>query len=235
MNKRQSQSGSAHLIIIIVLVVALLGALGYVFYLNFMQQKATPAPASVAVVAPSEVALSETESDQFLNTGLSIKRPSSWSASTTGGKDTEMGSNVITITSPDGNTDISFRITSGGGLGGTCTEGNGVISKFDKDTIPGYPNAIFVSQVIANNNGTQDYYLGIESNSGSIQSVVTGSDACEVYLADIHGLPELKAGNMQLFATFKNVNNHTTSTLSSFEKLSETDNYKIVKRIIQSL
>jgi len=55
-NKKQSQSGSSHLVIIIVLVVALLGALGYVFYLNFMQPKSTPAPTpAVAVVStPTE-------------------------------------------------------------------------------------------------------------------------------------------------------------------------------------
>ena len=43
-NKKQSQSGSAHLVVIVVLVVALLGALGYVFYLNFMQPKVADVP-----------------------------------------------------------------------------------------------------------------------------------------------------------------------------------------------
>lgn len=38
-NKRKSQSGFAHLAIIIVLVVALLGALGYIYWQNFMQPK----------------------------------------------------------------------------------------------------------------------------------------------------------------------------------------------------
>ena len=39
MKKQKSQSGSMRLIIIIVLVVALLGVLGFVYWLNFMQQK----------------------------------------------------------------------------------------------------------------------------------------------------------------------------------------------------
>ncbi|MEI6228895.1 MAG: hypothetical protein WCP11_02660 [Candidatus Saccharibacteria bacterium] len=48
MNKKQSQSGSAHLVVIIVLVAALLGALGFVFYQNFMVAKTeTPAPVVV--------------------------------------------------------------------------------------------------------------------------------------------------------------------------------------------
>jgi len=40
-NKKQSQSGSIHLIITIVLAVALIGALGFVFYQNYMQPKAS--------------------------------------------------------------------------------------------------------------------------------------------------------------------------------------------------
>ena len=39
MNKKQSQSGSAHLIIIMILCVALIGALGFVYWQNFMQPK----------------------------------------------------------------------------------------------------------------------------------------------------------------------------------------------------
>ncbi len=39
MNKTKSQSGSAHLIIIIILSVALIGSLGFVFYQNYMQPK----------------------------------------------------------------------------------------------------------------------------------------------------------------------------------------------------
>ncbi|MDB5166970.1 MAG: hypothetical protein JWN26_115 [Candidatus Saccharibacteria bacterium] len=38
MKSRQSQAGSAHLVIIIVLVVALLGALGFVFWQNFINK-----------------------------------------------------------------------------------------------------------------------------------------------------------------------------------------------------
>jgi len=40
-DKKQSQSGFAHLAIIIVLVVALIGALGFVYWQNFMQPKAS--------------------------------------------------------------------------------------------------------------------------------------------------------------------------------------------------
>lgn len=39
MNKKQYQSGNAHLIIIIILALALIGSLGALFWLNFMQPK----------------------------------------------------------------------------------------------------------------------------------------------------------------------------------------------------
>lgn len=39
MNKKQYQSGSAHLAVIVVLVLALLGSVGFIFYQNFIQDK----------------------------------------------------------------------------------------------------------------------------------------------------------------------------------------------------
>ena len=41
MNKQKSQSGFAHLVIIIILAVALVGTLGFVFYQNVIQKKDT--------------------------------------------------------------------------------------------------------------------------------------------------------------------------------------------------
>ena len=60
MNKKQSQSGSAHLLVVILLVVALLGALGYAFYLNFIQSHSVEDTSTSVVVEP--VATSEPNS-----------------------------------------------------------------------------------------------------------------------------------------------------------------------------
>ena len=43
MNKQKSQSGFAHLALIIILIVALLGTLGFVYWQNFMQPKSETA------------------------------------------------------------------------------------------------------------------------------------------------------------------------------------------------
>lgn len=44
MNKKQSQAGSSHLILIIVLVVVVLGALGYIYWTNYTKSKTTTTP-----------------------------------------------------------------------------------------------------------------------------------------------------------------------------------------------
>jgi hypothetical protein len=94
-NKKQSQSGFAHLAIIIVLVVALLGSLGFVFWQNFMQPKPvdnTPTPAVIdnkKVVSEATIIEPAVVVDSFLKSFLSY-----------------MGSSDL------GNTDASFAAKS---------------------------------------------------------------------------------------------------------------------------
>ena len=47
MNKQQSQIGSSHLILIIALAIVILGGLGYVYWLNYMQPKVAENTVSV--------------------------------------------------------------------------------------------------------------------------------------------------------------------------------------------
>lgn len=80
-NKKQSQQGSLHLILIIALVLVALGGLGYVYWLNFMQPKSSDASLVITesadtttnttpAVAPSTVV------DNFLTSFLSYKNSS---------------------------------------------------------------------------------------------------------------------------------------------------------------
>jgi len=114
-NKKQSQSGSAHLVIIIVLVIALLGALGYVFYINFMQPKSTPAPTpEVAVVSTPTPTPTETNAGYLVldDWDVKFKLP------------TNLGSNVITnqkATDANGEDYYKFSTERVSALGGDCT------------------------------------------------------------------------------------------------------------------
>lgn len=52
-NKHRSQTGSVHLVIIVILVAALFGALGFVFWQNFMQSKSSSTQDNTAIKATS--------------------------------------------------------------------------------------------------------------------------------------------------------------------------------------
>ena len=232
MNKKQSQSGFAHLAIILVLVVALLGALGFVFWQNFMQPK--------TVTDLSNVALSEVASDQVFGTNLSVKYPEGWTSTVTNStsKDAEdfvQGSYKNLITSPDGNVEINFEIAAPQVVA-NCGYVNSVISSIDKDTIPGYSDIplSFVSSVRQTtiDSGIYDYYVGVAFDS----DYLIGDKACPLF-STMHQIPTagLEAGMLDLHAEFKNIENDSISTLDSFNNIKSTDNYKIAKRIIQSL
>lgn len=55
MNKKQFQSGNVHYVIIFTLIVALLGALGFVFWQNFVQTKTTSNKPSLITASSSEL------------------------------------------------------------------------------------------------------------------------------------------------------------------------------------
>lgn len=93
MNKQKHQSGSVHLVVVIVLIVALVGALGFIFWRNFIQDKVinkennettasipkTDAPAAVKDVTAEWLTYEGT-----LFGGYSIKYPSEdWSVQET--------------------------------------------------------------------------------------------------------------------------------------------------------
>jgi hypothetical protein len=80
-NKKQSQSGNTHLVIIIVLVVLLIGALGFVYYQNFIQSNnSSKSVASTKTVKSSTVAAKpEVTTNEgyltFSEWGIKLKTP----------------------------------------------------------------------------------------------------------------------------------------------------------------
>lgn len=77
MNKQKSKSGSAHLIIIIVLVIVLLGALGFVYWSNFVQTKTSKVATVNTTVDPTA---GWSTYNGVISTGstFSIKYPNGW-------------------------------------------------------------------------------------------------------------------------------------------------------------
>jgi len=143
-NKKQSQSGSAHLVVIIVLVVALLGALGFVFWQNFMQPKSTPAPTpEVAVIStPTETNAGYLVLDDW---NVKFKLP------------TNLGSNVITsqkATDANGEDYYKFSTERVSALGSNCAG----LNKLYRMTEPITPDAS--PPILAGKFGGYYYYAG---------------------------------------------------------------------------
>jgi Tfp pilus assembly protein PilE len=102
---KKSQTGSAHVVIIIILVVAVLGLLGFVFWQNFIQKKdTTPAVTTTTKTADttnSPAATTKTYKNTDL--GFSVAYPTGWVL------DTSKATNLVvgTLTSPNFKSDGS--------------------------------------------------------------------------------------------------------------------------------
>ena len=101
------QTGSAQLIIVIILAVLLVGALGYIFWQNFID-KGTQDPGSTkdepssTTVRESQDALVSKDLMTSDNLGITYKVPSTWTGGEYGGGDTLSDRETVTLTSEDG-------------------------------------------------------------------------------------------------------------------------------------
>jgi hypothetical protein len=130
MKTEHKQSGSAHVVIVVVLVVALLGALGFIFYQNFIAKKdasdsVATQPDSVTQ-ATSEVTTTTAVSKKEYCTAiekLCFNYPEDWSVSAT----QEIGTldpttptmDQVQIKNKAGETYL-YMTTGISGIGGTC-------------------------------------------------------------------------------------------------------------------
>ena len=118
MRKRLYQQGSAHVVIIILLVLALLGALGFVFYQNFILKPAQPQAERVEREPSSKL---KTAQFAYENTIYALDYPDGWSKTPI---DPTNGQHGVAFADPSG--EIEARIdVSDGGLGGMCDTNDG--------------------------------------------------------------------------------------------------------------
>lgn len=115
MNKKQSQSGSAHLIIILVLLLALVGSLGFVFYQNFIA-KNTQNQVQQSV---ENIAKYKTFKDDKYN--ISFQYPDKWTLGQIKASDTERpySNRSMDVKNENGET-VATLVLGVGGLGGYC-------------------------------------------------------------------------------------------------------------------
>ena len=251
---RKTESGSAHLVIVIIFSLAIIGLLGFVLWQNFTQNnndnsnnKASQ-PSSQSKPATKttddEVALTETAADDLVGTGLAIKYPKTWSmtqdSSSEGSGNTAVVGKVYTINSPDSNLSVKFTVSNIGG-GGMCDPVDGdAIVQLDKSAIPGFSKVQFISY--SSNNGT--FFAGVENNNEKVNSAKIGDSSCSTatfggqsgVIENIANSRSLENVNLLLRISFNKIKYDSSSNASElFRQTLTTENYKTAKRIIESL
>ncbi len=118
------QKGSIHVVIIIALVVLLIGALGYVFYQNYINKPAEEKAQNSESM--KSVPKLKTAHVDFEKTVYALDYPEGWSESALGA---DPDFRDMSITSPDGNIEVVFNVAAGG-LGGMCDTEDGLKVRF---------------------------------------------------------------------------------------------------------
>jgi len=223
-NKTKSQSGSAHLIIIMILSLALMGVLGFVYYQNFMQPKASDT-INIPVVEDPAVSLNKSITETVTGGNLTLNYPSDWIvvSQTILNPDQINSNEKIFITSPDTNVKITFW-AGVDGLGGYCDpETAGTFTSVKVYGLPNYTgNTLYETTTSERTSGA--YVL---TNNDAIQ---VGNSECKT------GIGFFKAKNgtgNQLGISFQNVLSERSQT--AINSARETDNYKTAVKIVQSL
>ena len=140
MNKKKSQSGNAHLILVIVLVIALIGAIGYIAWQNFLQPKSN-----------NNIAMKTISLNPSAKRSITFNYPETWAVerSTTDGVDNiqaTSGTDDIKIISPSKNLSVDlYYNVHGSGFGFEC--GPSDYDLLNQTTLVGYPGTSYFEAI----------------------------------------------------------------------------------------
>lgn len=204
--QRTQQNGSAHVIIMVVLVVALIGALGYIFYQNFIAKKDSQSSASTQTSSSSNQSSASASTsapvakfiagsiDASFETKLTMQYPDTWKYAQSMSGDVAANSTWlqnITIASPSGKYVVKYTVGAGGGIGGTCNPSeNGVLAAVSYENLNTFDGVSYVEQTYANvpaQGGLDDGrkgFVGLMSTA-TATTVKTGNSVCDTYLKEV--------------------------------------------------
>lgn len=201
MTQRNSEQGSVHVIIITVVIAAVIAALAVVFWQNFMNDNTANNGSSVQtaeeeMASRDQMTLKTATIDEDFGTQLSFKYLDEWRLERTiDGDKTDIWTEDIQITSPSGKYVVTYKIGSGGGLGGACDESTaGVIENFSYEILPEFPEMSFVTYSIngsspTTNDGTVGMHraesIGSLINTSNAKRIESGVSACELYFSGV--------------------------------------------------
>lgn len=248
MNKQKSESGSAHLVIIIVLVVALLGTLGFVYWQNFVQTKTANTQTNQTNTSNNQTVkaqLTEDVTDSSRGTGLSIKYPASWSYSrylSNIPKGSYDKGDTYTVTSPDSKVSVVLRIGLYGGSAGTGYK-LPITETLGQDTMPDMKEMSFVQYFCGYDDSKYGYYnIGAYGNSlvKDDNLCVTANEHNQATKGEMVNGSNFSSYNLNIKLNdldqyFGNTYATSTFTKELVTNSMNTEDFQIAKQIVQSL
>ncbi len=176
---RFKQVGSAHAVIIVVLVLALLGALGFVFYQNFIAKK--PTETAVQEQGADKATAQPTVRLKFQESTYLVNYPLEWTLD--GVVNTEQGSSLI-ATNKDATVSVYVTIV-GTDLKYDCQVGDSTrkvryyeVSK--KSVELNGSKAYIVEAITDAEGGGYDYKIGLTQDGGDTHAAI-GDPYCTVF------------------------------------------------------
>jgi hypothetical protein len=245
-NKQETQSGFAHLIIVLILAAGLIGALGFIYWQNFIkkddsssQQKSSDdnnVPVNKKAVDETTV-LSKKVSENVSGDGLTINYPAVWEATstTTLNPDQTTSNTTIKVTSPSGGITVTLWANISG-VGGTCLIEPGtsyMITALDTYKLNQYSGYSLYSgktlMTVANSSQINGYFAGVLENT---EKVKVGESACNVSML---GFQSSNGILNSLTVTINSLTNDESMALDKINSSMASDEYKVALKIIQSL
>jgi hypothetical protein len=238
-NNRVNQQGSAHVLIVIILVVALLGALGVVFYQNFIAKPM----GTIVQDNQAETPGMETARFAFDNAIYALDYPDGWSENIDGTLATQSD---MALLSPDQTVQVKVSVSSGG-IGGTCDANDGLKVRYYN--VHEKPNtlltgaSIYLVEAMSDlKEGGYEYVIGL-APEGAETHAAEGDSHCTTQYVGVASRVALDAAGkvtqptVTAHITFPKLPDAKEAKIKSMDvvkDLMKTDNYKAAVKILES-
>jgi len=230
MNNLTSQRGSAHVIIIVIVSLLVLGAVGYVFWNNFIRSKdevvsqatSTTTTDTPTVDTKNELAYKTFTTDRY---NVSFEHPETWGVAQTTSDDSYAYVRSYDVKVSE---DAQLSLSTGGQVGGTCEESDrltyDVVSAKAVDVKANQP--VYISYVVyPNADGTYSGTYGLTSFYTEIKSSTGCPNTFYLFISSVNANLKIMAfGGTNMFAT-----------VGAAKDFVKTDTFKVIEKVLGSL
>jgi hypothetical protein len=217
---KQNQNGSAHVIIIIILIIAIIGALGFIVWKNYLQPKTDPETSQINTNAEPVVKSKTAQIDASFPADLSWTYPETWAMKSEGRGPKDVSDTTtqkFILTSPHGNYDVIHYVGYNGGLGGTCQPEGYTLQSVNRTPVPNFDKSVFMETITETIQGFK-YNSSLFQNDTDTREAKKGDPFCKIYLKEI--IPLTTDGKMVILAAEVNI-----KEFDSFDEYGPTEIY----------